>query len=124
DVVVDTMRRGARDFVQKPWDNARLLAIVRNQLDLGRALRRSRDLEGTLARDGDRFDILSESAAMRTVMEMIRRVAPSDANVLIRGENGTGKGVVARAIHAASRRAAKQMVAVNADSLDERVITV
>src|SRR6185436_16810091 len=71
DVVVDTMRRGARDFVQKPWDNARLLAIVRNQLDLGRALRRSRDLEGTLARDGDRFDIVAESAAMRPVMEMI-----------------------------------------------------
>jgi DNA-binding NtrC family response regulator len=119
DVVVDTMRRGARDFVQKPWDNARLLAIVRNQLDLGRALRRSRDLEGSLAGGGT--DIVAESAAMRPVIEMIRRVAPADANVLIRGENGTGKGVVARAIHAASRRASKPLVSVNAGGLAETV---
>jgi DNA-binding NtrC family response regulator len=119
DVVVDAMRRGARDFVQKPWDNARLLAIVRNQLDLGRALRRSRDLEGSLAGGGT--DIVAESAAMRPVIEMIRRVAPADANVLIRGENGTGKGVVARAIHAASRRASKPLVSVNAGGLAETV---
>ena len=117
DLVVDAMRRGARDFVQKPWDNARLLTIVRNQIDLGRALRRSRDLEHTLARDGDRLDIVSESPAMKPVVEIIRRVAPSDANVLIRGENGTGKGVVARAIHAASRRASKPLVSVNAGGL-------
>jgi len=121
DLVVDAMRRGARDFVQKPWDNARLLTIVRNQIDLGRALRRSRDLEHTLARDGDRLDIVSESPAMKPVVEIIRRVAPSDANVLIRGENGTGKGVVARAIHAASRRASKPLVSVNAGGLAESV---
>ena len=119
DLVVDAMRRGARDFMQKPWDNARLLAIVRNQLDLGRALRRSRDLERSLA--GDAFDFVAEAPAMKSVVEIIRRVAPSDANVLIRGENGTGKGVVARAIHAASRRASKPMVAVNAGGLAESV---
>ena len=121
DVVVDAMRRGARDFVQKPWDNARLLAIVRNQLALGRALRRSRDLEGTLAGDGGGSQIVAESPAMRPVMEMIRRVAPSDANVLVRGANGTGKGVVARAIHAASRRASRPLVSVNAGGLAETV---
>jgi DNA-binding NtrC family response regulator len=121
EVVVDAMKRGARDFVQKPWDNARLLVIVRNQLDLGRALRRSRDLERSLARDGDRLDLVAESAAMKPVVEIIRRVAPSDANVLIRGENGTGKGVVARAIHAASKRASKPLVSVNAGGLAESV---
>jgi DNA-binding NtrC family response regulator len=121
EVVVDAMKRGARDFVQKPWDNARLLAIVRNQIDLGRALRRSRDLERSLARDGDRLDLVAESSSMKPVVDIIRRVAPSDANVLIRGENGTGKGVVARAIHAASRRASKPLVSVNAGGLAESV---
>ena len=121
DLVVNAMQHGARDFVQKPWDNARLLAIVRNQIDLGRALRRSRDLERSLARDGGQFDLVAESAAMKPIVDMIRRIAPSDANVLIRGENGTGKGVVARAIHAASRRAAKPLVAVNAGGLAESV---
>jgi len=121
EVVVDAMKRGARDFVQKPWDNARLLAIVRNQLDLGRALRRSRDLERSLARDGDRLDLVAESPVMKPVIDIIRRVAPSDANVLIRGENGTGKGVVARAIHAASKRASKPLVSVNAGGLAESV---
>jgi DNA-binding NtrC family response regulator len=119
DLVVDAMKRGARDFVQKPWDNARLLATVHTQLALARALRRSRDLERTLA--GDRLDLIAESAAMKPVVEMIRRVAPSEANVLIRGENGTGKGVVARAIHAASRRASKPLVSVNAGGLAESV---
>ncbi|HEV7923000.1 MAG TPA: sigma-54 dependent transcriptional regulator [Thermoanaerobaculia bacterium] len=119
DLVVDAMRRGGRDFVQKPWDNARLLAIVRNQLDLGRALRRSRDLERSLA--GDALDFVAEAPSMKSVVEIIRRVAPSDANVLVRGENGTGKGVVARAIHSASRRASKPMVAVNAGGLAESV---
>src|SRR3954453_22340119 len=121
ELVVDAMRRGARDFVQKPWDNARLLAIVRNQIDLGRALRRSRDLERSLSRDGDRLDLVAESPAMKPVVDIIRRVAPSDANVLIRGENGTGKGVVARAIHAASRRASKPLVSENAGGLAESV---
>ncbi|MBV9495827.1 MAG: sigma-54-dependent Fis family transcriptional regulator [Acidobacteria bacterium] len=120
DLVVDAMRRGARDFVQKPWDNARLLAIVRNQLDLGKALRRSRDLERSMA-GGDALDFVAEAATMKSVVEMVRRVAPSDANVLIRGENGTGKGVVARAIHAASKRASKPMVSVNAGGLAESV---
>ncbi|HKX30933.1 MAG TPA: response regulator, partial [Blastocatellia bacterium] len=87
EVAVEAMRRGARDFVQKPWENERLLSIVRTQTELGRAIRRGRQLEAAnqaLQADG-RSPILAESAAMRPVLEMIARVGPSDANVLITG---------------------------------------
>ena len=100
-VAVEAMRRGARDFVQKPWENERLLSIVRTQAELGRAIRRGRQLEAAnqaLQADG-RSPILAESAAMRPVLEMIARVGPSDANVLITGENGSGKSLVAQALH-------------------------
>ena len=107
DVAVEAMRRGARDFVQKPWDNERLLAIMRTQTELGRAIRRGRRLEAAnqaLQADG-RSPLLAESAAMRPVLDVIARVGPSDANVLITGENGTGKSLVAQALHAVSPRA-------------------
>ena len=120
ELVVEAMQKGARDFVQKPWDNARLLSIVRNQLELGRALRRNERLER--ASIGERgVEMIADAPAMRPVLEIIQRVGPSDANVLIRGENGTGKGVVARALHAMSRRAARPMVSVNAGGLSESV---
>jgi DNA-binding NtrC family response regulator len=121
ELVVEAMRKGARDFVQKPWENARLLSIVRNQIDLGRALRRAANLERSLQSDGARVELITEAPVMRPVLELIRRVGPSDANVLIRGENGSGKGVVARALHAASRRAARPLVSVNAGGLAEGV---
>jgi DNA-binding NtrC family response regulator len=119
ELVVDAMQKGARDFIQKPWDNARVLTIVRNQIDLGRALRRNQRLENAIAPRG--LDFIAASPAMRPVLEIIDRVGPSDANVLIRGENGSGKGVVARALHLASRRAAKPLVTVNAGGLSESV---
>ena len=122
-VAVEAMRRGARDFVQKPWENERLLSIVRTQTELGRAIRRGRQLEAAnqaLQADG-RSPILAESAAMRPVLEMIARVGPSDANVLITGENGTGKSLVAQAIHAVSPRAGRPMVTVNAGGMAEGV---
>ena len=101
---VEAMRRGARDFIEKPWDNARLLATMRTQVELGRALRRSQRLEGEnrlLRRDGAP-ELIATSASMRPVLQLMERVAPSDANVLITGEHGTGKEVVAQWIHAAS----------------------
>jgi len=119
ELVVDAMQKGARDFIQKPWDNARVLTIVRNQIDLGRALRRNQRLENAIAPRG--FSFIASSPAMRPVLEIIERVGPSDANVLIRGENGSGKGVVARALHASSRRAAKPLVTVNAGGLSETI---
>ena len=120
DLAVEAMKRGARDFVPKPWDNERLLAIVRTQLELGSALRRGRKLEAEnqLLR-GNMPNIIAESPSMRPVMEMISRVAPSDANILITGENGTGKGLVAQALHSLSPRGAKSMITVNMGGLSE-----
>jgi DNA-binding NtrC family response regulator len=120
DLAVEAMKRGARDFVPKPWDNERLMAVVRTQIELAGALRRGRKLEAEnqLLR-GNAPKIIAESVAMRPVMEMISRVAPSDANVLITGENGTGKGLVALALHALSPRAGKTMITVNMGGLSE-----
>ncbi|MGE0041740.1 MAG: sigma-54-dependent transcriptional regulator, partial [Vicinamibacterales bacterium] len=123
DVAVEAMRRGARDFIQKPWDNDRLLSILRTQTELGRALRRGRQLEAAsqaLMADGH-SPLLAESAAMRPVLEIIARVGPSDANVLITGENGTGKSLVAQALHAVSPRASRPIVTVNAGGMAEGV---
>src|SRR5262245_50001742 len=115
DGAVEAMRRGARDYVEKPWDNRRLLATLRTQIELGRALRRSRRLEieaRTLRREG-LPELIAESAAMQPVLRLMERVAPADANVLILGEHGTGKEVVARWLHASSARAERPMIAVN-----------
>jgi DNA-binding NtrC family response regulator len=122
ELAVEAMRRGARDFVQKPWDNARLLAILRTQVELSRALRRGRQLEAAerLRVDGGP-PLIAQSAAMQPVLQLIQRTAPSDANVLITGENGTGKGLVAEAIHALSPRASRPMVTVNAGGVSEGV---
>lgn len=123
DVAVEAMRRGARDFVTKPWDNPRLLAIVKNQIELGSAVRAYRRLEqeNQLLRGKDGPTVIAQSAAMRPVLEIIARVGPSDANILITGENGTGKGVVARALHAVSVRNAQPFISVNMGGLPEGV---
>jgi DNA-binding NtrC family response regulator len=120
-LVVEAMQKGARDFVQKPWDNARLRSIVRNQIELGRALRKSQRLENenSILRGDGNAPLIAESSAMRRVLEVVQRVAPSDANVLVRGENGTGKGLIARAVHASSRRASKPFISVNIGGLSE-----
>jgi DNA-binding NtrC family response regulator len=125
DVAVEAMRRGARDFVTKPWDNPRLLAIVRNQIDLGSAVRAYRHLqqENQLLRTGGKTGptLIAQAPSMRPILEMIARVGPSDANVLITGENGTGKGLVAQALHAVSARAGKPFISVNMGGLPEGV---
>lgn len=122
DLAVAAMRLGARDFVQKPWENERLLATLRTQVELGRALRRGQRLEAenrALRDDVHRGAMIAESRAMRPVLDKIERVGPSNASVLITGENGTGKGVVARALHAASRRASRPLISVNVGGLAE-----
>src|SRR5712692_4979099 len=122
ELAVEAMRRGARDFVQKPWENARLLAIVRTQIELGQALRKGQRLEAEnlLLRDQGP-SLIAESPAMQPVLQLIERVGPSDANLLITGENGAGKGVVSRALHTVSSRASKPLVTVNAGGLSEGV---
>jgi DNA-binding NtrC family response regulator len=122
-LAVEAMRRGARDFIEKPWDNERLLAILRTQRDLGRALRRSTRLEAqtrVMQTDGVK-DVIAQSPAMQPILQLIGRVGPSDANVLILGENGTGKGVVAQALHSVSSRASRAIVTVNAGGVSEGV---
>src|SRR6476619_4936200 len=122
-LAVEAMRRGARDFIEKPWDNERLLAIVRTQRDLGRALRRSTRLEAqtrVMQTDGTK-DVIAQSPLMQPILQMIARVGPADANVMILGENGTGKGVVAQALHAVSPRASRGIVTVNAGGVSEGV---
>jgi DNA-binding NtrC family response regulator len=121
DGAVEAMRRGARDYVEKPWDNRRLLATLRTQVELGRALRKSQRLEienRTLRKEG-LPELIAESPAMQPVLRLMERVGPSEANVLILGEHGTGKEVVARWLHASSARAERPMIAVNLGGIPE-----
>jgi DNA-binding NtrC family response regulator len=122
-LAVEAMRLGAGDFIEKPWDNTRLVSVLRNQMALGAAVRRERRLlaENLLLREGENEDFIAQSRAMQPVLTLIERVAPSDANVLVLGENGTGKGVVARLIHQHSRRAEQTLVKVNMGGIAESV---
>jgi DNA-binding NtrC family response regulator len=123
ELAVEAMRRGARDFVQKPWENERLLAILRTQVELHRALRRAERLaaENRLLQMQGRPEFIATAASMQPVLDAIARVGPSDANVLITGEHGSGKEVVAQTLHALSRRSSRPMVAVNTGALAEGV---
>ncbi len=123
ELAVEAMRHGARDFVQKPWDNARLLATVRTQLELASSLRRVDLLqaENEMLRAETLRDMIVEAPAMQPVVRMVARVGPSDANVLITGEHGSGKGVIARALHRISTRAQHPLVTVNTGGLSEGV---
>ena len=128
ELAVATMQRGARDFFQKPWDNERVLAIVRTQLRMGVIERRNRRLESEnqLLRQeiasplpDTAYELVAESEVMKSVLATLRRIAPSDANVLVTGENGTGKGVIARLLHTWSERANKPFITVNIGGLSD-----
>ncbi|HXT18728.1 MAG TPA: sigma-54 dependent transcriptional regulator [Gemmatimonadaceae bacterium] len=121
DNAVEAMRRGARDYVEKPWDNARLVSILTTQVELGRALRRAQRLESEnrLLRRDHLPQMIAESAKMQPILQLMERVGPSDANVLITGEHGTGKELVAQWFHASSPRAARSFIAVNMGGLSE-----
>src|SRR6266704_2415342 len=123
DLAVEAMRRGARDFIQKPWENERLLAILRTQVELHRALREAERLaaQNRLLQTEGRPQFIATAPAMQSLLEAITRVGPSDANVLVTGEHGTGKEVVAQTLHALSLRSGKPMVTVNAGGLSEGV---
>jgi DNA-binding NtrC family response regulator len=121
DLAVEAMRRGARDFIQKPWENERLLAILRTQVELHRALRDAERLaaQNRLLQTENRPQFIATAPAMQSLLEAVTRVGPSDANVLITGEHGTGKEVVAQTLHAMSSRASRSMVAVNTGAVPE-----
>jgi DNA-binding NtrC family response regulator len=120
---VEAMRRGARDYIEKPWDDERLLVTVRTQVDLRRALRRSLRLQeaNTRLQRGGTPAFIGDSPALEQVRQTIERVAPSDAAVLITGEHGTGKEVVATWLHALSERRGKPLVTMNAGGLAEGI---
>jgi len=123
ELAVEAMRRGARDFIQKPWENERLLAILRTQVELRRALQRAERLaaENRLLHAQGRPEFIASAPSMQPVLEAMARVGPSRANVLITGEHGSGKEVVAQTLHALSPRASRPLVAVNTGALAEGV---
>jgi DNA-binding NtrC family response regulator len=120
-LAVESIKRGARDFIQKPWENERLISLVRVHAELHSALRRARqlELENRLLRQEGMPEFVAGAPSMQPVLELIAQVGPSDANVLITGEHGTGKEIVAKLLHAASPRARMALVAVNAGGLPE-----
>jgi len=121
DLAVESMKRGARDFLQKPWENERLLAMVKVHAELRQALRRARhlELENRLLRGDGMPEFVASAPAMQPVLDLIEQVGPSDANVLITGEHGTGKEIVAKLLHASSPRSRMALVALNAGGLSE-----
>jgi DNA-binding NtrC family response regulator len=121
DLAVASIKRGARDFIQKPWENERLLSLIRVHAELHQALRRARqlELENRLLRAEGMPEFVASAPSMQPVLDLIARVGPSEANVLITGEHGTGKEIVARLLHAASPRARMSLVAVNAGGMPE-----
>lgn len=121
DLAVEVVRMGARDFVQKPWDDERLVNTIRVQAELYRALRRGQSLEAEnqLLRAQGKVTFIAESPEMQPVVDAIAQVGPSDASVLITGEHGTGKEVVAQMLHAISLRREKPLIAVNTGGLPE-----
>ena len=121
DLAVEAMRRGAADFVQKPWENARLLSVLRTQMELRGSRKRAQwlEAENRILRAPGAPDFIASAKSMRPVLELMARVGPSDANVLITGEHGTGKEVVAQTLHRLSLRADRMLVAVNTGALPE-----
>ncbi len=123
DVAVDCMQKGANDFLQKPWDDERLLAIVRSQLRLNEAQHQSHLLreENRTLRKNKTTGFIAQSRAMHPVIDLVESVADSDAAILITGENGTGKGVIANLIHQHSGRTDSPFISVNMGGIPDGV---
>lgn len=121
-IAVEAMKRGATDFVSKPWSNERLLATVRTAAALRqsrRAVSTERQKTVAAAAPSGETPLLGHAPAMQRVMSLIARAGPTDANVLILGENGTGKELVARELHRRSRRADRVMLSVDLGAIAE-----
>ncbi len=121
-LAVDAIRMGAKDFLQKPWNNERLVSILRTQIQLKTTLRDNRRLEAeneALRSDQKAPDFVSSSPAMQRIDHLVQQIAPSDANVLITGESGTGKNVVATRLHRLSARAGRPLISVNMGAIPD-----
>ncbi|SEB37664.1 sigma-54-dependent transcriptional regulator [Terriglobus roseus] len=121
DIAVEAIRAGAGDFIQKPWDNERLLSILRTQIELYRSQKQTLRLEAEnqLLRAAGAPDFIAHAPAMQPIVDLMTRIGPSDANVLITGEHGTGKEVIAQMLHRLSHRASRTLVAVNTGALSD-----
>jgi DNA-binding NtrC family response regulator len=119
EMAVDATKLGAFDFLQKPPDLNRLLITLRNALDKGHLVRETKSLKKKIA---SKFEMIGKSSAMTQVKEMIEKVAPKEARVLIMGPNGSGKELVARAIHERSIRANGPFVEVNCAAIPSELI--
>jgi len=123
EIAVHTMKIGANDFITKPWDNERLLNIANNLCELSRSKRATKRLKGEneLLKRRDTREIVADSPIMREILDIIKQVAPSDANILLTGENGTGKSLFAEQIHDRSLRRSASFIAVNMGGLPENL---
>lgn len=119
-VAVEAMKEGAADFVLKPWQNEKLVATISVAADLAETRQRVEPLKETLRPDPPAF--IAETAPMQRVLKMVERAAPTDANVLIVGENGTGKELIAQALHGASPRRDEAMVSVDVGAIPETLL--
>lgn len=119
DTAVDAIKKGAYDFIEKPLDLNRLLVTIRNAMDRSTLIEETKVLKRQVSKT---YDIVGESKAIQQVKDMIERVAPTDARVLITGENGTGKELVARWLHEKSERADKPFVEVNCAAIPSELI--
>ena len=127
DKAVRALKSGATDFITKPWDNSKLLATIFAGIELSHERHKNRLLEQRLEVAASPFGaiaaptIIGESPVMQRVLQTIAQVAPTDANVLILGENGTGKDVIARQLCALSKRATKPFVSIDLGSVAEQL---
>ena len=119
DIAVEAVKKGAFDFLQKPFDLGRLEITLRNALDKSNLVQETRSLRKKISK---RYDIVGESPQLKHVLEMIEKVAPTDARVLIAGPNGSGKELVARAIHEKSGRVGQPMIEVNCAAIPSELI--
>ncbi|HEV7500342.1 MAG TPA: sigma-54 dependent transcriptional regulator, partial [Vicinamibacteria bacterium] len=122
DTAVEAMRRGAADYLAKPFTPAQIRHLVERGMERRALVRRVRDLEGQLADAVPELELATRSASLQAALDTVRRAAASDAAVLLRGENGTGKGVLARLLHASSRRRGAPFVVVHCPTLSEELL--
>ncbi len=122
ETAIEAMRRGARDYLPKPFTPAELDLAIAKLVDLSRLERKVAALESDLAEAEPELELASESPAMRALLDLARRAADGDARLLIRGESGTGKGVLARAIHRMSPRRNRPFVTVSCPSLPAELL--